>query len=78
MTALSLGWKLIGLSFAMLSVTLLLGAFASTLESQRMRQLRRVSVGFAIVAAITLIVVVIVGPGPWCGPGDAYEVPGCA
>jgi hypothetical protein len=31
-----------------------------------------------VLAVITVIIVMIVGPGEWCGPGDAYEVPGCA
>ena len=76
MTALGLGWKLIGLS----CLTLVVAAVVRALpfRTPRMRLLRRVAAGMAIVAAITLIVIVIVGPGPWCGPGDTYKVPGCA
>ena len=78
MVAVSVGWKLIGISFATGLAALVLGAFAFTMDSSRTRVLRRASVVLLVLAVITVIIVVIVGPGEWCGPGDAYEVPGCA
>ena len=76
MGALSLGWKLIGLSCVTLVVAVVLSAFP--IPAPHRTVVRRAAAGLAIVAVITLMIVVIIGPGPWCGPGDAYKAPGCA
>lgn len=78
MGGLGLGWILIGLSLMTILASGVIGALTFDTTSPRLKVVRSVSLMLGVAAAVTLIVIAIVGPGPWCGDGSAYTVPGCA
>lgn len=80
MLAVAVGWKLMGISVVALVVSAVAGVatFDRPAPSVGLVRFRRAAGALAVLALGTLVVIAIVGPGPWCESGDAYHVPGCA
>ena len=76
--AIAAGWKAIGVCVLVLLGAGLLGVATFDRPTPRARRLRVMAGIAAGVAALVVLVVLLVGPGPWCEAGDAYHVPGCA